>query len=148
DSGASCHMLPDLSLLHSVHSVEGTVSLGNKEITLRIVGAGDTNLPLLGRTLLVPDLSYGLISIPSLDKIGCQSIFGNGKVFIIFDNEVIISGSLVGSLYYLDQFYLDKLCGVQSNNYPLLYTALEALEYILINNNYNNINNNNNNNTS
>src|SRR5215216_614759 len=86
-------------------SVKGVVSLGKKEVKLKIVGAGFTNLPWLGRTLLVPNLSVGLISIPTLGKVGCVTVFVGGKVYVFMGEEgsLILTGTLINGLYNLNE---------------------------------------------
>ena len=70
DSGASTHMLPLSRLCYDISAVDGVVSLGDNTKQISIVGMGLTIIEVLGPVLIVPELSCGLISIPTLDKAG------------------------------------------------------------------------------
>jgi hypothetical protein len=63
-------MFPCDSLLHEKSIVSGWVSLGDNTKRIKICGVGKTTFDFLGPVLHVPELSFGLISIPQLDKFG------------------------------------------------------------------------------
>jgi hypothetical protein len=130
DSGASSHMMPSECYLQSVDtSINGLVSLGDNNKKLSIVGAGYTSIPSLGKVYLVPQLSNGLISIPTLDKIGCKSIFDDGRVYIFDKNgSMLLTGTLSNKLYYLDNKYIDILCNTGSEYHGSSSVVLSALE--------------------
>ena len=121
DSGASTHMFPHECLLSNRDmSIKGRVALGDNKMKLKIVGAGYTNMPLLGMTLLVPELSFGLISISALDKTGCKTVFAGGKVYVFLSsNELFITGTLHNNLYHLDDKYVEALYNnTECTQYP------------------------------
>ncbi len=112
DSGASGHMLPCPSLFckGSMRTVQGRVSLGKSEYKLPIVGQGNTPICILDEVLYVPDLSFGLISLSKFDKKGYKIQLGNGEVTVLDDDgRPVLSGTLEGSLYYLDKSYMAML---------------------------------------
>lgn len=68
DSGASSHMLPCPNMfVGGMRAVQGRVSLGKSEYKLAIVGEGKTLIEVLETVFLVPDLSFGLISVSRFD---------------------------------------------------------------------------------
>ncbi len=107
-------MLPHDYLLKNIDTtIKGRVALGDNNVKLEIVGAGYTAMPWLGLTLLVPDLSFGLISISALDKIGCKTIFSGGKVYVFMSNgKLILTGTLSNNLYNLDAEYVDSIYNI------------------------------------
>jgi len=118
DSGASSHMTPSKCLIRNINNaVNGSVSLGDVSKKLLIAGAGYTAMPILGLVYLVPELSFGLISIPTLDKAGCRTVFNQGRVYVFNSNSnLLFTGTLVGKLYYLDKQFVDKLYDLASTN--------------------------------
>lgn len=113
DSGASSHMFPCKSLFRDIAcTVQGKVSLGKSEYKLRIVGQGTTAISSLDEVLWVPGLSFGLISISRFAAKGYKAVFEADKV-TVFDEvgEVVLSGSMEHSLYYVDKVYLEELWG-------------------------------------
>jgi hypothetical protein len=130
DSGASSHMMPSECYLQGVDTtINGLVSLGDNKRKLSIVGAGYTSIPSLGKVYLVPQLSNGLISIPTLDKIGCKSIFDDGRVYIFDKNgSMLLTGTLSNKLYYLDNKYIELLCNTGSEYHGSSSVVLSALE--------------------
>ncbi len=77
DFGASSHIMPLISLLVNFYPMSGTVTLGDKSLQLPITGSGTTRLTQLGQALLVPKLSFGLISISVLNQLGCVTFIAN-----------------------------------------------------------------------
>ncbi len=123
DSGASTHMVPyEYVLCDVTTAVRGLVSLGDNNKKLVISGAGHTAIPMLGRVLYVPELSFGLISISALDKVGCKTLFQGGKVFVFVNSgELLLTGTLVDKLYFLDEVYVNALTNVsQCAVYPVV----------------------------
>ena len=122
DSGATRHMLPSRSMFTSVDDgVSGAVSLGDKNIKLRIEGQGVTNLEFLNKVLLVSRLSLGLLSVPQFDKDGFVTTLGRGKAIVRsgVTQEVMLTATLIGKLYVVDDEYMDLLCGecIADNEY-------------------------------
>ena len=120
DSGASNHMTPSKCLLSNIGTtINGSVSLGDISKKLNIVSAGYTTIPILGLVYLVPQLSFGLISIPTLDKVGCSAMFNSGRVFIFNEKgHLLLTGTLKNKLYYLDEQFIDILYNnSQCNNF-------------------------------
>ena len=56
----------------------------------------------LFETFVVPSFRQNLISISSLDKFGFSCSFGNNKVSLYQNSNLIGSGSLIDNLYMLD----------------------------------------------
>ncbi len=129
DSGASAHMLPAECLLRDVDtSITGSVSLGDTSKKLKIVGAGITAIPMLGLTLLVPELSYGLISISALDGVGCKTLFLGGKVYVfVSSGQLLLTGTLHNKLYFLDAVYVDAMLNMSE---PADYPVSESVELV------------------
>jgi hypothetical protein len=71
DSGACAHMFPVDRLLFEVNAINGWVSLGDNSKRIVISGVGKTTIDILGPAL---HLSCGLISIPTLNKVGCMTV--------------------------------------------------------------------------
>ena len=67
-------MFPCDSLFLEMSIVSGWVSLGDNTKRIKICEVGSTTLVILGLVLHVPDLSFGLISIPTLDKVEAVTI--------------------------------------------------------------------------
>jgi len=51
---------------------------------------------------VVPSFRRNLISISSLDKFGFSCSFGNNKVSLYQNSNMVSSGSLIDNLYMLD----------------------------------------------
>ena len=71
DSGASAHMFPVNRLLYEVNVINGWVSLGDNSKHIVISGVGKTTIDILGPVL---HLLCGLISIPTLNEVGCMTV--------------------------------------------------------------------------
>ena len=56
----------------------------------------------LFETFAVPSFRRNLISISSLDKFGFSCSFGNNKVSLYQNSNMVGSGSLIDNLYMLD----------------------------------------------
>ena len=56
----------------------------------------------LYETFVVPSFRRNLISISSLDKFGFSCSFGNNKVSLYQNSNMVSSGSLIDNLYMLD----------------------------------------------
>ena len=56
----------------------------------------------LFETFVVPSFRRNLISISSLDKFGFSCSFGNNKVSLYQNSNMVGSGSLIDNLYMLD----------------------------------------------
>jgi len=56
----------------------------------------------LFETFVVPSFRRNLISISSLDKFGFSCSFGNNKVSLNQNSNMVGSGSLIDNLYMLD----------------------------------------------
>lgn len=115
DSGATSHMCSDKSIFTNLHTLSSPlpVTLGDGR-SLQAVGRGDIvlkmNLPqertescILHDVLLIPELSYNLLSVTSAAKRGKMTTF-NETTCEIKDSKsrVIALGHREGGLYYLD----------------------------------------------
>ena len=69
--------------------------------TFRLLLKTGFHLDLL-ETFIAPSFRRNLISISSLDKFGYTCSFGNNKVSLFYDSNVVGSGSLIDNLYMLD----------------------------------------------
>ena len=112
DSGCTCHMTYDRSLFVSYTPLSNaTVEMGTTAKT-KVEGRGDVFITLnlngeprkclLKDVLYVPDFEYNLISVSTMDKRGMHSTFGGGKCRLSCKGETLATGTLGGSLYYLD----------------------------------------------
>ena len=109
DSGSTHHMAQNLALFHSYtpypspRTVRGatkgmeTVALGYGEVRLHF----PTHVLHLGHVLYVPSLHDNLLSIPLLDKAGCNINFGDETCTIRNTDKVLVAtGPLEQGLYY------------------------------------------------
>ena len=119
-------MFPCDSLFLEMSIVSGWVSLGDNTKRIKICGVGSTTLDILGPVLHVPDLSFGLISIPTLDKVGCKTVLDGGTVSIFKGSDVILTGSLLDNLYHLDAEYVRALTNLDGNRSTTLRTTPEC----------------------
>ncbi len=103
--------MPLISLLVNFSPMSGTVTLGDRSLQLPITGSGSTRLTQLGQALLVPKLSFGLISISVLDQLGCVTFIANKTLTIHLNGQIVLRGSLRNGLYHLDSQYSDILFG-------------------------------------
>lgn len=114
DSGATSHFNPQSSLFIDYKPLQnGSKALmGDQTLSLDIVGQG--TLHLLGDTYHIPNLTYGLISVPSLDLVGYTTIFRSGKCTVKDKFGVIImTATLRDKLYFLDDLYARIICSHQ-----------------------------------
>eukprot|EP01034_Spumella_vulgaris_P032417 gene32417-biopygen27615 len=102
-------MTPERGILTSLTPHVGVIALGDKELTLTSTAVGYSRLRDLGQFMLVPKLSFTLLSVPELDRQGLGSMFENGRVLVTRGSLVILEGTLRRGLYYLDPFYVDML---------------------------------------
>ena len=136
DSGASSHMLPCRDLFRDVScTVQGQVSLGKSDYKLRIAGQGTTAIGSLEAVLWVPGLSFGLISVTRFDAKGYRTVMENGKVVVNSKvGEVVLTGTLKNSLYYLDELYIKKMWGLNqcscSHHVTVVLEQEEAIEEV------------------
>jgi hypothetical protein len=93
DSGASSHMTPLREVLVDVNPCGGEVSLGDMNVKLRIKARGHSRLPGLGHFRWVPQLSFSLISIPALNRIGCRTVIYDGDVLVTHRGRTICTSS-------------------------------------------------------
>lgn len=121
DSGATGHMFPCKELFLTLRSTRGNVSLGDKTKQIEIIGVGNTRLNCIDNALYVPQLRFGIISIPQLDLGGCKTNIENGIMEVRNKyGSVILTGTLVDNLYFLDDKYLQVL---NSNSSTVLTTV-------------------------
>ena len=109
DSGASSHMTPLRDVLVNVIPCEGSVSLGDMSVKLEIKGRGHSRMPGLGPFRWVPKLSFSLISVPALDRIGCRTVIYDGDITVMHRGVIILEGKLKNGLYHLNSEYVEQL---------------------------------------
>jgi hypothetical protein len=109
DSGASSHMTPHSHVLVTSKPKSGLVSLGDINVKLDITAHGETRLPI-GNFLLVPQLSYSLISVPTLDSLGFRCVFENQRFRVTHHARTLLTATLTShGLYQLDTKYVKRL---------------------------------------
>ena len=115
DSGATCHMCNNKALLEDFVEFDETVDvmLGDGKV-LNATGSGTVLVHtvlangkqqecILHNVLLVPNLSYNLISVSKVTEAGKSISFEEAQCNISCANgEVIATAKKVGCLYYLD----------------------------------------------
>ena len=108
DSGCTFHMTPNKTFFHTFESVDGgNVTMGNNT-TCKVVGIGSIKIKMFDgivRTLTdvryVPGLKKNLLSLGTLDKIGCRITCEGGVMKVAKGSLVVMKGRLNGSLYAL-----------------------------------------------
>jgi hypothetical protein len=111
-------MTPLRSMLVDFTPRAGHVTLGDKSVQLDIQARGHSRIRMLGPFMWVPQLTFTLISIPTLDRIGFRTVLYDGEASVIFNGEVILSGTLKDGLYHLDPFYVEQLGGDTESDTP------------------------------
>ena len=115
DSGATCHMCSNKALLEDFVEFDETVDvmLGDGKV-LHATGSGTVSVHtvlangklqecILHNVLLVPNLSYNLISVSKVTEAGKSISFEETQCNIsCADGKVIATAKKVGCLYYLD----------------------------------------------
>lgn len=112
DSACSVHMTYDKSLFSSyTPGNHSPVRLGNSN-TAAVVGSGCIKIRInvhgrirecnLRNVLHVPTLGYQLLSVPTLDKSGLETLFKSGRAFISSQTRLLATATLQGNLYRLD----------------------------------------------
>ena len=118
DSGCTAHMTYDKSLFETYELLpDANVEMGTKATT-KVVGRGDITLKIqcessfqvrkLENVLHIPSFEYSLLSVSALDKKGMQTTFGDGKCVIQKGSMVIATGTLNGSLYFVNTKKVQK----------------------------------------
>jgi hypothetical protein len=108
DSGATSHMFPDKSLFYQIQEgFSGNVTMGDSQ-TCPIEGKGLVNI--IGESLYIPRLRYGLISLSKLDQQGCSVELSRGTMRVHDkDKHIILTAHLAGNLYHLDARFVRTL---------------------------------------
>lgn len=75
---------------------------GSGRINLRITGNARVRKCSLNNALHVPSVEYQLLSVLSLDKSGCETLFASGRAFIRSQDVLLASATLQRNLYHLD----------------------------------------------
>ena len=118
DSGATIHACNSMQAVisrRSPTSLEYYVYMRNG-IRVKVDFLGVVRLPLSIRNFLelqdvafIPLIKRNLISVPILDKLGYNFLFGIGKVKLYRDSLLISTGVLCGNLYRLEWFVLPSV---------------------------------------
>ena len=108
DSGASFHMCPNREWFTTYEKINGGSVLMGNDAVCRVMGIGTVRIKChdkVVRTLTevrhIPDLKRNLISLSSLDSIGCMYSGGGGVLKVSKGNLVVMKGSKVNHLYHL-----------------------------------------------
>ena len=127
DSGATNHMFPHMKFLENLRELQSPqyVGLGDPKMKLEIVARGTNHL--VGDGLLVPNLQYGLISVPQLDKSGFETTFQNEKCWVYQGNTVIIEATLRHNLYFVEKTYLHKMSDISHESFNSIIDARELI---------------------
>lgn len=112
DSGATCHMCQDDKLFSDINYLENPVEVtlgdGNKvegtaqgTVTIKVkLQSGKSRKLQLHDVLLVPELSYNLLSVPKAAEYGKTTVFKKSSAEIIDDDgNVVAIAERGGSLY-------------------------------------------------
>ena len=108
DSGCSYHMCPNRDWFSTYESTEGGVVLMGNNAVCKVVGKGTIRIKMydgIVRTLTnvrhVPDLKKNLISLGTLESIGCRYSGGDGVLKITRGALVVMKAHRSGTLYIL-----------------------------------------------
>lgn len=137
DSGATCHMTNDRSLLRDIQELTKPieVQLGDGKVvnaTARgtvflytILPGGKEKLCHLNDVLFVPKLSYNLLSVTKVTGVGLNVSFDDNECRIAHAHDVVIAvGKKVGSLFHLmcrRDVELSNAATVSSNSKEILW---------------------------
>ena len=89
-------MFPYLNMLRGVRHAKGLVYMGKVGATLDIISVGETSMKDLGDVLYVPELVFGIISVPQLDKTDCTIVFCENKATVYNTlREIILIATLI-----------------------------------------------------
>lgn len=129
DSGATCHMsnnkelfveLRELSTPQEVTLGDGRSLVGTAEGTVKLemlLPDGSTKRCRLENVLLVPKLSYSLLSVSKASNAGKITRFDKSGCEILNENkEVIAFATRVGNLYFLEHCKKPQSTNVADNN--------------------------------
>ncbi len=94
DSDATNHMFPHTKFLKNLRELQSPqyVGLGDPKMKLEIVARGTNHL--VGDGLLVPNLQYGLISVPQLNKSELSEPILNTRTNMVIEGRQHIDKSL------------------------------------------------------
>ena len=109
DSGCTFHMTPNKTFFQTYETIDGeNVTTGNNT-TCKVVGVGSVKMKMsdgMVKTLTdvryIPGLKKNLISLGTLDKIGCRITCEDGIMKVARGSLVVKKGKLNGSLYTLE----------------------------------------------
>ena len=115
DSAATDHLCNDRRKMQNIHrmKVAKSIKVGNGQyvnakfkgtVKVTVRSRNKTRKIKLQNVLLVPELKYNLLSVSKADELGKKTVFNKGGCCII-DNEteeVVVTATKVGKLYYLD----------------------------------------------
>jgi hypothetical protein len=138
DSGATSHMFPIWNIFQTYEETsknERYVTLGDENCKIPIVGEGKVNI--IGHSLHVPKLKFGLISIPQLDKEGCTIKVVSKKMSILDKyKNVLLEANLLNNLYFLDEKYLKSMFRKSKYQESSVYLTEEENELKIDKKNY------------
>ena len=80
--------------------------------SVRVNANGREGVLKLNDTLVVPDLTTKLLSVPKLDTAKTATIFWNGRAYVVkgltridHDGQIVATGTRRGDLFELDQHF-------------------------------------------
>ena len=123
DSGCSYHMSPNKDWFATYESIDGGKVLMGNNVACKVVGIGTMRIKMhdgIVRTLTevrhVPELRKNLISLGSLDAIGCCYKAGGGVIRVTKGSLVVMKGLKQHSLYVLQGSTVTGIAGMASSS--------------------------------
>ena len=147
DSACTSHMTFDRSSFVSYEELTNTsVEMGTKDRT-RIAGRGNivVDIDVEGRAtkcvlkdvLHVPEFEYSLISVNTVDVQGVSTLFENRRCHMFKNKKTLLTGTLKGSLYILDEAKVGSsskdtpnVAALSKDHMPPLYLWHERLAHV------------------
>lgn len=106
DSGCTTNVSTTKHGIDNFEPADGKISMASKKYSVPVCGKGSKGIK--SHVAFVPDLSFNITSIPSLDIDGYYTVFGNGHCYVtdeppIMRGNTVLSGTLTSNkLYYED----------------------------------------------
>ncbi|KAH9682681.1 hypothetical protein KPL71_027445 [Citrus sinensis] len=108
DSGCSYHMCPDQNLFTTYNAFNGGEVLMGNNTMCKVVGLGTIRFKMFDGMIRelrdvrhIPDLKRNLISLGTLDQIGCSIKVESGVMKVVRGSIVVMKGNKQNGLYVL-----------------------------------------------